>query len=165
MCSLGGFAHEVLELGKDLFDGVQIGRVWREEQQARANAADRHADGGPFVAAQIIHNDDVACRQGWDEALLDIIEEAVAVDRLIKDARSIDPVAAQCRQEGHRFPMAVGHLGIKPFALGAPTAQRGHVRLHPRLIDEDEPSGINPALIFLPLFAPSGNLGTELFGG
>ena len=29
-----------------------------------------------------------------DEALLDIIEEAITVDRLIQDARCVDPVAA-----------------------------------------------------------------------
>ena len=50
----------MFELGEDLLDGVQIGRVWRQEQQARANASDRIADGGLFVAAQIIHDHYIA---------------------------------------------------------------------------------------------------------
>ena len=30
--SLGGFAQEVLELGEELFDGVQVGGVFRQEE-------------------------------------------------------------------------------------------------------------------------------------
>jgi hypothetical protein len=32
--SLGGFAHEVFELGEDLFDRIEVGAVGRQEQQA-----------------------------------------------------------------------------------------------------------------------------------
>ena len=46
MGSFGGFAHQMFELGKDLLDGVQIGALGRQEQQARANAPDYVADGG-----------------------------------------------------------------------------------------------------------------------
>ena len=34
--SRGGFAQQVLELGEDLLDGVQVGRVFRQEEQLGA---------------------------------------------------------------------------------------------------------------------------------
>lgn len=165
MGTLGGFAHQVLELGEDLLDRIQVGTVGRQEQQLGAGATDRRADGGPFVAAQIIHDDDVAGRERRHEALLDIVGEALAIDRLIEHARRVDPVAAQRREEGHRAPMTVGHLGMEPFANGRPAAQRRHVGLRPGFVDEDEAGWIKPALILLPLFAPPCDRGPELFGG
>lgn len=51
--SLCGFAQEVLELGEHLLDQVEVGRLGRQEQQARADASHRLADGGALVAAQI----------------------------------------------------------------------------------------------------------------
>jgi hypothetical protein len=61
--------------------------------------------------------------------------------------------------------VAVRSFGVKPLALGRPAPQRSHVRLCPRFVNEDEPRRIKPPLIFLPLFAPSGDLGAKLFGG
>ena len=155
----------MLELGKDLLDGVQVWRVWRQEQQARADAADGGADGGPLVAGEIVHDHDVARRERGHEELLDIIEEARPVDRLIEHAGGIDPVAPKGGEEGHRFPVTVRHLGVKPMALGCPAPQRSHVGFRPGFINEHEPPGIKPTLILLPLFAPPCHLGPELFGG
>jgi hypothetical protein len=51
LCSaFGGFSEQVLELGEDLLDRVQVGRVGREEQQSCTGGADGLADGGPLVA-------------------------------------------------------------------------------------------------------------------
>jgi len=155
----------VFELGKDLLDGVQIGAVGRQEQQPRADAADCCADGGPLVAGEVVHDHDVARRERGHEELFDILKEARPVDRLIEDTRGIDPIAAQSGKEGHRFPVTIWHLGMEPLAFGSPATQRGHVRFRPGFINEHEPPGIKPPLIFLPLPAPSCHLGTELFGG
>ena len=38
--AFGGFAHEVLELGEDLLDGIEIGAVGRQEHKARPCAPD-----------------------------------------------------------------------------------------------------------------------------
>ena len=165
MGSFGGFSHQVLELGEDLFDRIEVGTVGRQEQQPRTDAADRVADGGALVARQVVHDDNVAGRERRHEALLDIVGEALTVDRLVEHARGVDPVTAKCREEGHRAPMAVGHLGVEPAAPGRPTAQRRHVGLGPGFIDKDEAPGIKPALILLPLLAPPGDLGPQLFGG
>lgn len=117
------------------------------------------------MAAQVVHDDDIAGRQCGHEELLDVFEEARAVDRLIQHTGGIDPVAAQSREERHRFPVTIRHFGVKPLTLGCPAAQGGHVGFGPCFINEHEAAGINPPLILLPLLAPPGHLGPELFGG
>src|SRR3546814_10136969 len=97
----------MLELGEHLFDRVQVGAVGRQEEEARTDAADSGADGRTLVTAQVIHDDNVAGGQRRQQALLDICDEALAVDRLVEDTGRVDAVTAQRRQEGHGAPVAV----------------------------------------------------------
>ncbi len=100
-----------------------------------------------------------------DEALLDIVGKAMAVDRLIEHARGVDPVAAECRKEGHRAPVAIGHLGMEPLPLGSPSPQWSHVGFGPGFVDEDEALGIKTILILLPLCPAPPDPRAKLFGG
>ena len=165
MGPFGGFAHEVLELGEDLLDRIEVGAIGRQEQEPGADAADRFSDGRSLVAREVVHDDDIAWRERRNEALFDIVGEALAVDRLIEHARCVDAVAAQRREEGHRTPVAIRDLGMKPFADRRPASQGRHVRLRPGFVDEDEASRIKPALILFPLLSPSCDRGSKLFGG
>jgi len=56
----------MFEFGEDLFDRVQIGGVGREEEEFRASSPDGSANGGGFVAAEVVQYDDVVWPQGWD---------------------------------------------------------------------------------------------------
>ena len=47
------------------------------------------------MAAEIVHDHDVAWLEVWHEDLLDIGEEALAVDRTIEDARRIEAIMAK----------------------------------------------------------------------
>lgn len=165
MGSLCGLAHQVLELGEDLFDRIEVGAVWRQEQELGPRATDRRADRGSLVTAQIVHDDHIAGRECRNEELLDIVGEALAVDRLVEHAGGVDPVTSQGREEGHRSPMAIRHLGMEPLTDRSPASQRRHVGLRPCLIDEDEAGWIKPTLILLPLLAAPRDLWSELFGG
>ena len=89
----GGLSQEVLELGEDLFDRVQIGGIFRQEDQLGAGGTDELTHGVAFVAAEIVHDDDVAGFQGGDENRLDIGSEALAVDRAIEK-----PGGRRCRR-------------------------------------------------------------------
>ena len=106
----------VLSLAKTCSIGLRSGRVGRQEEQLGAGSADGAADGLALVAAEIVHDDDVAGPERRDEHLLDIGEEALAVDRAVDDAGRVDAVAAQRGQEGQRAPAAVRHLGDQPLA-------------------------------------------------
>jgi hypothetical protein len=53
----------------------------------------------PLWLPRLVHDDDVAWRHNREEKLLDISEEACAIDRSVDDARRGEPVATQRRQE------------------------------------------------------------------
>jgi len=116
----------MLKLGEHLLDRVEVGPVWRQEQEACTPGPDRSPDGGLLVAGQVIEDDNVACAKRWTELLLDPLRERRAIDRLIEDEAidrliedegRVDPVAAQGGDEGHRLPVTIRHFGMEPLTF------------------------------------------------
>ena len=142
---LGG-AHPVLDLGEGLFDRIEVGRVWRQVPELGAGRFDQAAQGPRFVAAEIVHDDDVAWLKLWNENLLNIGAEAFAVDRAVEQARCSKAVAAQSAQEGQCPPVTVRREAAHPLAFWPPPAQGGHVGLNPGLVDKDQASRIELGL-------------------
>ena len=161
-CSL---SHEMFELGKDLLNRIEVGAVGRQEQQPGTSGPDRGANGWFLVAGEIVHDDDVSGHECWAELFFDPCGEAGGVDRLIEHEGRIDPIAAEGGDEGHRFPVAVGHLGMEPLSDWSPAPQGCHVGLGPGLVDEDQAAGIRSSLELLPLLAAPGDLWPQLLGG
>ena len=91
-------SQQGLELGEDLFNGVEVGGVFRQEHQAGADIPDRLAHRLSFVGAEIVEDDDVARLQGRREELLDIGAEALAVDGSVKQAGRLDAVVCEERR-------------------------------------------------------------------
>lgn len=50
----------VLELGEDLLDGVQVGKVIRQEEEGCAGRADGATHSVAFVRDKIVHDHDIA---------------------------------------------------------------------------------------------------------
>lgn len=117
------------------------------------------------MAAEIVHDDDVAGGERWHKELLHPGGKTQAVDRPIEDAWCIDPVMPERGQEGQRAPMAKGGAGNQFLSSRGPSTDRRHVGLGPGLIDEHEAPGIKPPLILLPLLAPARDLRPQLFDG
>jgi hypothetical protein len=158
-------AHEMLEFGECVFDRIEVGAVGWKEQEPCTSTSDDGAHSVAFVAAKVVHDDDVAWSETWEKDLLNIGLEQVAIDRTIEYARCGDSIAAQGSQEGHGFPVPLRHIGLQPFAFPAPAADRRHVGLGPGLIDEDQSRGGNQGLIFLPPIASSGDVRPLPFAG
>ncbi|WP_247469084.1 hypothetical protein [Bradyrhizobium sp. 137] len=55
--SRGSFSEQVLELGKDLFDRVQLGRVFRHQEEFGAYQTDELANGIAPVATEIVQDE------------------------------------------------------------------------------------------------------------
>jgi hypothetical protein len=55
-----GVAQVVLELGEERLDRVEVGRVLRQEQEFGASGPDGLPNNYALVAAEIVHDDDVA---------------------------------------------------------------------------------------------------------
>src|ERR1022692_3119956 len=75
-----GFAQGGFELCEDHFDGIEVRRVRRQEEQMSSGSADRRAGGFCLVATQIVDNDDVAGLERRHKRALDIAAELDAVD-------------------------------------------------------------------------------------
>ena len=54
----------MFELGEDLFDGIEVGAVGRQEDEVGAFGSDDGAGGLAFVAAEVVQDDDFARREG-----------------------------------------------------------------------------------------------------
>ena len=90
------------------------------------------------MAAEIIHDDDVAGFEEWNELLFDIGAEAFAVDWAVEDARRGELVAAAGAEESERPLVATRHQAPHAITLGRAFAQRRYVGLDTGIIDEYE---------------------------
>src|SRR3954447_14044457 len=91
-----------------------------------------------FVAAEIVHHDNVAGAQRWHQKLLDIGAEADRVDRLVEQTGRGDAVASQSRNEGQGLAMAMRHFGDQTLADRAAAMGRRHVCLCPGFVNENK---------------------------
>ena len=153
------------ELGEDLLDRIEIGRVARQEEQLGTGGADRAAHGLALVTAKIVHDDDVAGAEGGRQKLLDIGAKAGAVDRPVDDTGSGDAVVAQGRQKGQGAPATLRHLGDQASAAAAAPVPAGHVGLGPGLVDKHQAPRVKPALMRLPPGPAAGDVGAILLAG
>ena len=103
-----------------MLDWVEIRTVRRQEEQLRARFTDRLTNRITFVAAKIVHDHDVVWFEAGPEDVLDIMQEALAVDGAVKDARGINPVMTQGCNKGHGLPVPVRHMGDEPLAFATP---------------------------------------------
>ena len=160
-----GFFEQGFKFGEDLFDGVQVWRIGRQEEQVCADRADGRSNGLALVAAQIIDDDNVAWFEGRDEKLLHIGREADGVDGAIEDRWRINPVMAKRSQEGQGFPVTVRCFGVEPRSPSAPSVGPCHIGLGPGLVDKDQAPGIDLSLIALPALAPPRHVRSVLLAG
>jgi hypothetical protein len=144
----------VFELGEEHFDRVEIGGVLGQEEELGASGADGLPNGLAFVRAEIVDDDDVARLERGHEDLLDVLEEALAIDGSVDQPRCGDPIVTQSGQEGHGLPAAVWRFAWQPLSARRPPAKRRHVGLGPGFVDEDQARGVDAVLIGHPLQAP-----------
>ena len=154
----------MFQFGEDLFDGVEVGGIGRQEQKPGSASPDGAAHCLALVATEIIEDDDVARLQRWSQNLIDIGPEALAVDWTIENQWGLDTITPQGGEEGHCLPVTVRDLCREPPAPRAPTSDGSHVGLDPGFIDEDETGRINPRLIFFPARAAARHVGAILLG-
>jgi len=132
----------MLHLGEDLLDRVEVWGVGREECEPRSCRHNRIADSARAVTAEIVDDDDVTRRQARHQELFDIGAEQSAIDRAVDHTRRKQRIDPQGGQERQRLPAAVGREALEALTFRPPAADRRHVGLDPRLIDENEARGI-----------------------
>ena len=127
-----------MSLAKTCSNRVEVRTIGRQEEQLGAGGADGASHCLSFVTAEIVDDDDVAGLECRNQELLDVSEEAFAIDRSVDHARGIDTVVAKCGEEGQRPPAAMRNLRDQSFAARRTTVGARHVGLGPSLVDKDK---------------------------
>ena len=66
------------------------------------------------VAAEVVHDDDVAGLERRDEHRLDVSAEALAIDCAVEEPWGVDAVMAKRGEEGGGLPTAVRDARFEP---------------------------------------------------
>src|ERR1700729_1050316 len=80
-CSGVGLAQQGLHFGEGLLDWIEVRRVGGQEEEFGFGRADGGANCATLMAAEVVHDDNVARRKEREENLFDISAEACAIDR------------------------------------------------------------------------------------
>lgn len=157
--------HPVFDLGESLFDRIEIGAVGWQKPEPRADSFYGSTYRLRLVTAEIVHDDDITRFEGLNKLLFNIGQKARAVDRAIKDARGGHLVATEGRQKCHGAPMAMRGITAQTPAFRSPAADRRHIGLDPRLINEDQTFGVKPGLPRPPAPTTTCNIRSGLLKG
>lgn len=134
--------------------GLKSGAIGRQIEEAGSGGLDRPAHAGALVAAEIVHDRDVAGLEFGDEDLIDIGLEPAAVNRPVENHGCRHSCPPQRADEGRGFPVAMRDRGTRPLAFQSAPAQARHVGRGPRLVDEDEPFRVEVELAVEPVLPP-----------
>src|SRR5690606_5931232 len=107
-------SHPVFNLGEGLFDRIKVRRIGWQEPEPRTGCFDQLSDGCRFVAAEIIHDDNVAWLEHRPQLLLDIGAEALAVHRSVEDTGAVS----------RSFLKAPRNVSVRQWPCGANARSR-----------------------------------------
>jgi len=128
----------MLDLGEGHFDGVGVGAVRRDEDDAASAPLEEAEHLGVLVQAEIVHDDYFAWAKRWPEDSLDEVEEVVALHASVDERVSADSVDVHRGDHGDAAPARVrGFRSEQPLSYGSPPSARSHARVAARFVDED----------------------------
>lgn len=151
-----------LEFSECHFDGIEIGTVWRQEQEPGSSFLEDGFGPFAFVRGKIVEDDHIARLQRRGELGFDIDFEGAPVHRRIDHPGSGKSIVAQRGDEGLGSPMAEGGLHLEPLPSARATAEPGHLGGRAGLVDEHQPLSafLHPGLaIGRPYPPPPDNVG------
>jgi hypothetical protein len=99
VASRARLSQQSFELSEGLLDRIEVGRVFRQEDEARPDTADRSSHGLRLVGAEVVEDHDVTRLKRRDEELFDIGVEALAIDGPVNQAGRFDAVIAERGEE------------------------------------------------------------------
>src|SRR3979490_2826926 len=103
-------------------DRVEIRRIRGKIKQRRARCFDRLLDAGNLVDWKIVHDDDIAALECWNQTLFHISKKHRSVHGSLKYERCDHRAMPQAGHESECFPMSVRRVADKPLAARAAAA-------------------------------------------
>src|SRR3982751_1268694 len=144
-------AQERFDLGERHLDGVQIGRVLREEQEPGAPRLERLCGAGALVDREIVRDHDIAGPKGRGELGLDIGVERRTIHSAVHHPRGAEPVAPERSDEGLRAPAPERRRSTQALSAMAAPAQPRHLGVDRGLVDEHQACRLKPHAGLTPL--------------
>ena len=134
-----GLPDEGLQLREGHFDGVEIGAVFRKEEEPCADVLEDVPGDGAFVGWQVIEDHDVSFTQCRCQDAFDVKLEHLTIHRPIHHASGIDPVMSKTCDERLGVPAPCRSMLDQPISELGPAAGLCHVGLEAGLIDKNQP--------------------------
>ena len=131
-------AQNGLNLRPRQFDRIKVWRVRRQIDQVRTTRLDQGFNPSDLMNREIVHEQDVTRLQRWDDALLDVTIEDVAIDGPRQDQWSRNACRAnygQCRSSRPRRQRSTIHHAL--VGCGAPIQSR-QAQIDARFVEEFE---------------------------
>lgn len=120
---------------------------------------------GIFVRQEIVHDDDVSGAQGRAQDVADVGAEDFRIGGSFDGHASGGAIQADRGDHARGVPVAVGAARMDSLASRGAAAQAGHVGFRPRFVKEDEPRGIEAALLPTPRPTRFGDVAPILLAG
>jgi hypothetical protein len=158
-------AEKRFQFRKRLFDGIEVGTVRGQKAERRPHGRNRGADLRLSVDGKIVEDDDVARLQGRHEHLLDVGQEATAVDRAVKHRRRRQAVRSQRGDDGVRLPVTVRGVIVEADAPQTAAISAEQIGRDAALIDEDPLANVAQWHPRAPVAALSRDVRSPLFVG
>jgi hypothetical protein len=164
-CSGSRRSEERLELGKRLFDRIEVGTVGRQKPDLRADRFNRGADLRLFVHHEVIEDDDIAGPERRREDLFYVGEKADIVDRAIEDRRGADSSDRQRGDHRRRLPMTTRGVVVQPGAPRTATVAAQEIGSDAALVQKDVLAGVVQRQRVTPRAALRRDVSPSLFVG
>ena len=149
--AMGSLSKQRLELGEELFNGIEIGGVRRQITQAGTDGCNGGLDPGDLVTGQVIGHDDVARAEGGTKAFFDIGQEGFAVHGTVEQQRGGESIDTQAGHEGSGFPVLMRYGGDAALAFWRTAVGAGHVGTGTGFIQKHQLGDIKHGLACPPL--------------
>jgi hypothetical protein len=117
---------------------IEIGRVGRQELDARPARRDGRLDHRAFVGGQIIHYHNVTWDEGRCQDLFHIDFKGLTINGPVQEPRRLETRESDRRQQGPVLSRVTGHRIYHPFAGCRPSPQAGQAQVDPRFINAFE---------------------------
>lgn len=158
-------SEQSLQLGEDLLGGIEVRAGGREVEQSRPGSLDDLAHTHHLVGLQVVEDDGVAGSEYRHERVSDVGSEACAVGGSVEQGGGTQAIAAQGGRDGGGLVMPVRDGEAAARAARGSTVAARHVGGRSRLVEEDQPVGIEGVLVLEPRLAGGPYVSARLLGG
>jgi Transposase len=131
-------SQDRLDLGPTFFDGGEVGRIRRQIEQPDARGGTGGGNPRHFMGAKIIHNEELAWTQLWQQHLAQKGEKHLAI-REARHRHGCDhPLETQRTQHGHMAAPIHGLRRLRPLAARRAGVKAGHGLMAASFVEKDE---------------------------